>query len=296
MKKTSSIFLNNLTQIDYAEIDVRSLTPKGGSYQLNAIVSGKVDDVEQVVVDFSKIKKDIKGIVDDQNEGYDHKLWVPVDNTNINVEEDSGEIQISTMFFESISPTNATQFITKNIVLDINSLVENYLNKKYPLLKINTQSELTQDNYCPSHLLCSKIDFRYMHGLRNSSSWGCQNMNHGHLSWMAFADKDNSPVLFPFAQSRRLKDELNNSIFIWEENVRSIKNGFIEIEYRTPRGLFYSKYSKNSNKVIIVSEDTTIENLADWFVKKYYDVLIEYGVKAIYMSEGLSKGSVIEIE
>lgn len=296
MQKTSSLFLRNLTQIDYAIICPDRLVPIGGSLQLNMIVSGKVDSTEQVVVDFSTIKKDIKQIVDAQHDGFDHKLWIPIDSSDIKIEEDGGEIQIITSDFEYQCPTNATQFICMQDPTEhINYHINRALAMKYPDVNIETTATLTNEMWCPEHLRDSMITFSYVHGLKNSTSWGCQNMNHGHLSWIAFEDKYDQPVILSPSIKAGIHDYINNALFIWEDNIKDHYEDHISIEYTTPRGVFYSKYDSDNNKIVLIDSDTTVENLVDWFVNEFKEDLNKSGVKRVYMSEGLAKGSVAEV-
>lgn len=73
----STLFIGNLTTIDYAYIHPTRYTIKGGSLNLSVEVTGDIEPVENVVVDFGTIKKKIKSLIDDKEEGFDHKLWVP---------------------------------------------------------------------------------------------------------------------------------------------------------------------------------------------------------------------------
>ena len=79
----AELFLSDLTVVDHAYID-DSGNVVGGSFNPTFYVAGNVDPVEQVVVDFSTIKKDIKNIIDSRLIGFDHKLWVIDGYSNVN--------------------------------------------------------------------------------------------------------------------------------------------------------------------------------------------------------------------
>lgn len=300
----SNLFLRNVTAIDFALLDPVSNMPRGGSLQLSAIVSGKVDKHEAVVVDFSKIKKSIKDIVDDNEHGFDHKLWIP-DNYNthypqIDVYEEAGEIEIATPQFSTICPTNAVKFVNlDDVSSSITAQLQTELNILYPHVNIQIKTEVNEDMWIPDSMKLSAMKFQYVHGLKNSSSWGCQNINHGHLSWLAICDKNNVSLFIPTQLYARLRHDLNNAIFVWRDNIVYDEGNQINIGYQCERGYFECAYSRDAN-IRIVDTETTVENLAQWFVNHYRDELTsgelkERGAHTVYLSEGLTKGSFQEI-
>lgn len=300
MKQQASIFLRNVTAIDYAHIDPVSFEPRGGSLHFSAIVTGNVDDHEAVVVDFSKIKKSIKSIIDDNEHGFDHKLWVP-DSYNtkykeIDVYEEGGDIQISTPSFNTICPTNAVRFVSfDDIDVGITAHLQTELELIYPKIGIKVISDITEDNFAPDSMRHCSIEFRYVHGLKNSSSWGCQNINHGHLSWLAICDKNNQGIWISKRWYSQLKAEINNAHFVWRDNILEDDGHGIKVGYESQRGWFESTYNQRG-KLHILDTETTVENLAQWFVNKYRDELTsgefkEKGAYSVWLSEGLTKGA-----
>jgi 6-pyruvoyl-tetrahydropterin synthase len=304
MVQKSTLFLRNITAIDYAWLDPVSGKPKGGSLQLSAMVSGRIDPHEAVVVDFSKIKKKIKAIIDDNEHGFDHKLWVPdnynTDHPQIEVYEEAGEIEISTANFSTVCPTNAVRFVNlDNITGSIQHHLETELRVAYPNVGIKVKVELSEEMWIPESMRKCAMPFRYVHGLKNSSSWGCQNINHGHLSWLAVCNKDGKGLFIPTKFYIKLRRDLEDVYFVWDENILTFSKTGIHIGYKCKRGYFECAYKADAN-IRIIDKDTTVENLAQWFVTNYRDDLItgelkEAGAHSVYVSEGLTKGSYQEI-
>jgi hypothetical protein len=73
--KKSTMFLANLSVVDHAVLIPEGLI-RGNSHNPSFEVSGVVDEVENVVCDFSTIKKRMKQLIDDHDMGFDHKCWI----------------------------------------------------------------------------------------------------------------------------------------------------------------------------------------------------------------------------
>lgn len=296
----STLFLQNVTQIDYSLLDPYYLIPMGGSYQLSVEVTGNVEQKEQVVVDFSKIKKSIKEIVDDRYFGFDHKFWIPLNfenNSDISVEEEDGELQITTPNFTMISPTNAVNFVDfkdrKTLEEFINDVIQVELRVLYPQSNITTKSFLSEDFFIPRNIN-DFITFRYTHGLKNSSSWGCQNINHGHLSWMAICDEEGQSIFLSKHLEDKIREFLDDAIFVFNENVCNRSPNGCQIQYDCERGAFYSLY-KNCH-LVYMDKETTVENITEFFIEKFKDEIKKEvpDARIIYLSEGLAKGCRLE--
>lgn len=298
MQQKSTLFLQNVTQIDYAEIDTKRWMPVGCSTHLNVKVTGVVDSHEQVVVDFSKLKSSIKKLIDHKTKGFDHKLWVPYDlatsHRDVEIYDEDGEIQIITPHFETVVPNDAIRYVDKrNICGYIESFLDNELKMIYPNVQIKTNVWVNPEPWIPPQMKNHALYFNYVHGLKNSSSWGCQNINHGHLSWVAIVDKDNHSVHLDWGPIKRV---LDNAVFVWEENILCVEEGYTTVRYTTlERGFFESIYGPATN-IIKLKTETTVENLALWFTQFFENILHSYDLKqqgacGIWMSEGLAKGA-----
>lgn len=295
---SSTLFLNNITCLDHA-----ILTPTGhivgGSYHVSCLVTGEVVGNEAVVVDFSKIKKQIKGIIDDREVGYDHKLIIidnfsKMDEYNIS----SGQVNIKTPNTQLCVPENA---LAPFIVSFSNTLEETFekelsffvtfkLRELHPDINIVADVSITKDMFITSDTK-DIIRFNYSHGLKNSSSWGCQNIAHGHYSFIGLQ----SPKFMLQEKYSNLVSKINvknkPNVFIMRENIIHESEESLTICYRTERGVFETTYLKDSYTLIVLETETTIENIVDWFCETYQSELKDSEVSRVYVSEGLAKGS-----
>ena len=322
--KTATMFMGNITQIDFAYIDLNKQMLKGGSLNLSVEVTGPIEEQENVVVDFGSIKRTIKSIIDDKEEGYDHKLWVTKDfgdrtdvdswvkpgatiNKKIAMFEHAGQVIVATPSFMIYCPKNAIKIYDQRssfLVKEIEEYLEFNLNRVYQLpisqsLKIRVY--LTDTPLLPyGHTPGVQYNFRYVHGLRQSTSWGCQNIAHGHLSWLLFLDGHHNVV--PLDEDFKLKmdDEMNDHIFIWKDNV-SIETAYVvNVDYQTfSRGYFNMSLSKEACRYQVIETETTVEHLVDWFVEHFQDdiaKMVEKGATRLYFSEGLVKGACVSLK
>lgn len=281
----ASIFLNEISVIDHAYMDKDQII-HGGSFLVSFIVTGKVDKTEKVVVDFSTIKKDIKTIIDhhshDLNEnGLDHKLWLLKDSYNSLNYREMKIIQLKFNSGEVSLPTDAIKFMEEvdeytipKLEKYIADFVLEKLSPHYCGAKLSIECKLSEKPVLYSAEEVPYRMFRYVHGLKDSTSYGCQNIAHGHLSYIQTNDLD------------KITD-LNDIIFINSKNVLENNETFIEIGYTTSRGNFKAKYNKSNYHIIILDTETTIEYLVK-YIKDIYKIKTD-----LYVSEGLTKGAVI---
>ena len=284
----SSMFLRNVTCIDHAYIDDVGMIV-GGSYHQDLLVSGEVDPVEQVVVDFSSVKKQIKQIIDDKETGFDHKLWIFEVKSKCNYFINGDRISINTPFFKLDLPLNAVKIISVSGYTTLPFLyhVETQMAKELELglselnapNKITVELKLHEETFGKDH-----ITFTYFHGLRNSTSWGCNNVAHGHTSFAEVYD-DLGCRLNEIEDM--IADYINGAMFVFKDNLV----GDSTIQYTTSRGLFRLVFEPNSVKHIIMDKETTIENIVDFVVSKLGISIGFHGIKRIMISEGLQKGA-----
>jgi hypothetical protein len=305
--KSSKLFLNNITVIDHAYIgdDGRQ---HGGSFHASFTVEGKVDAVEQVVIDFSAVKKQIKAIVDDNTNGFDHKLWVIQGYSSADVivhQPQPGYVTIKSAALELTGPldmmrlVNATGYVKDEIAADLGAYVQAELVKLHPGIDIAVKCKLNEVMFTNTD---KAWPFRYTHGLRNSTSWGCKNIAHGHLSWLEVehddkynADcKDCKGALA--TMQARLESEWHGAVLIDAANVVDFGTDFITIAYTTSRGKFTGKYRAPYVKWKLFEHETTVEHIVNAFVLENGYFLERAHVKAIYISEGLAKGAMMEFD
>lgn len=303
----STMFLNNVTAIDYAYVDEEGRMV-GGSVNPTIFVSGDIDPVEAVVVDFSSIKKTIKNIIDAKFSGFDHKLWIIDDYSNAVVnygpaDEKGPNFTINTPLFEMTAPRDAFKFITgqhgdnyKQSVIDqMEKELVAELNLDYPNVGIDISLDFDETFWGNSRMDTKMIPFRYAHGLKNSTSWGCKNIGHGHLSYLAASTTN---VLETELLLMTIAADLDKTIFVWEDNMSSeMCEPRLIVSYKTDRGNFEMRITEEYAAVhgIKINTETTIENLAEAIARQYKSELVKAGVLQLFVSEGLNKGAVAEI-
>lgn len=322
---TSTLFIGNLTVIDYAYVHPTNLTITGGSLNLSVEVTGNVEPIENVVVDFSTIKKTIKNLIDDKEEGFDHKIWVPEEHGdakdfekwlipgNANFESivmfpfdyklNKQRMVVATPKFTLACPRNAIKVCNYNndmISHSIRDYLEENLNIEYPNSDIKVKAFVTDRPVLPyDNFPGNETSFTYVHGLKNSTSWGCQNIAHGHKSWLLFVNGYGQVIHLPEVFRLKIKDTLDGHMFIWRDNVIGDDGEKLQIGYETFRGNFHLLINKTGIKTHIINTETTVEHLAEWFVSFFEEDVKEMmllGASRAYFSEGLVKGACINLK
>lgn len=312
--KTTSIYLSEITQIDHSFIDENGFVI-GDSYNLSISVSGNITENERVICDFSQIKKLAKQAIDNEENGFDHKLWV-LPYSKCEVIHNEVITVIKTPKVELTIPNSAVHVFKKynsnkeaNIIKNIESYLNEYFKNEYTFRCFLDRQVLTQfGQYYP---------FRYTHGLKNSSSRGCQNIAHGHYSFITIGvettskhpdftrfllddmfDNYSAEEINYHAALTAVIDFFNNVIFINPDNIKETNSKYILLNYITSRGEFIMKIFNGRNKqnVFITPEETTCELLIDVIIDKLKSQFQLLNIKpkkglALFLSEGLRKGS-----
>lgn len=302
----STMFLSNISIVDHAYIDQRG-NIVGGSFNPSFFVSGEIDPVEQVVVDFSAVKKQIKQIIDDKQKGFDHKLWFihgfsagTVSVTSILGGEPNSRIDgllIITPTTTISLPTNAVTTISggdysvDSIARFMGEYVQTELRKLHPNVNIEVECVNSEDAHYPTPYQ-SAPTFRYAHGLKQSTSWGCKNIAHGHLSYIQLLPGNVETLEL----ATNIATDIDDTIFIFAENVVAEDNDTVLVEYVTQeRGAFSARYKKDAYNLVILETETTVEHLVEYVAAKYADEFDALSVDAVLVSEGLSKGACIKL-
>lgn len=280
-----TIFVNDITLIDFAMVTSRGYL-KGNSARLHANISGRVDEHEQVVIDFSQCKKQIKHIIDNTDVGIDHKLVI--------LPSSDAKVAISDNVVTVETPV-CTVIGDKNVTITFSDDLEEYLNvilsEQLSILhntKIDVKCTLDYTPVIPFNgagMLHNS--FSYVHGLKTSSSHGCQNIAHGHLSYVA-VDAQNHDLEYILHVISR---ELSGVVFMNRNDVQVDENKHT-LKYESLRGSFEMTTEQN---VILMDTDSTVENMIDYVVAKYGTQLKHYGATTLWVSEGLVKGAMVKL-
>lgn len=307
----STMFLNDLTVVDHAYIDNNGCVV-GGSFNPCFEVSGTPDPVEKVVVDFSTIKKDLKSAIDGHNfninkNGFDHKVWIIEGYSNItevrmmgNMVTDN-EVTIVTPNLTITLPGDAVKMIARvgdatpaytaeYIGLAFEAYVLHHLEQLYPDIKVGVKCINTEHIHASTNeVKRNAYRFRYVHGLKDSTSYGCKNIAHGHSSFIS-SDSDPNGLLELIAR------ELDNTLFIRSDNIKQVIHGqnenTITIGYDSPRGLFEMVANIQAHKIVVLNTETTVEFLAQYVKERYGSLMKTSDMESFCISEGLSKGAV----
>lgn len=283
----SSIFLNDLTVIDYSIVTAQGVI-LGGAATLNLEVTGPVEAHEGVVIDFSACKKQIKALIDGIG-GFDHKCWVNVDDTNVVIDIDAEYTQITHRLsgLNIKAERDAFAFVSNDPTSDIAEFLNAEL-APYIVSNINLNPTIIP---VPRANTGSMI-FRYVHGLKNSSSYGCKNIVHGHKSWISAVVVDGGQQTAERVLSGIAAD-LDGCIFAHAEDLVASEGGVYTLEYATSeRGTMSMSFTQ---KLIVLETQTTVEHIVEYVRARYYDQLKAVGVKELFVSEGLCKGAKVTL-
>lgn len=315
MQSPVSMYYANLTNIDLAMImpDGRL---RGDSFNLHLELVGAEDPEEAVLIDFSTAKKSIKSWIDDHTgNGFDHKCWL-FDHKDAAYHlstATSNETGKSSFCLETDSvlltaPDNCFRIIPCNTqVLNLQSMMrcaelemELYLEKKFAEAgqQISVTVGLTNNFSYPvfAEQELQGFSFRYTHGLKKSTSFGCKNIVHGHASYITFKEKENVGN-FQAGKKEFYKDTIeeivsyvHNKVFAWEQNVSRDPqdNSKLIIEYTTERG--YMRQVVDKQNCIVLNVETTVEHIAQFIANEFEEQLTALDVDTLYVSEGLEKG------
>lgn len=312
----SSIFFNEPTVIDHSFI-AGDGGCYGGSVNPSFIVSGAVDPQENVVLDFSSGKKRIKEWIDDNNNGFDHKCWIVRGISNFDSvyavedrqaiydwdylasdQDPDRVLTVSTRRLIITAPKSAFRFALNerrfaDMYMAITAEMKLWLEAKMPEFSFDVEMRASA---VPSTIQSHQL-FRYVHGLKNSSSWGCQNVAHGHLSFIdATTPADVSPE-FKEQILKSIAKTLDNTIFASAENYTKSEY-FHEIRYQSQtRGEFSMEMpvSRPFHKLVVLETETTIEHIIEYVAAAFKTQLKSIKATRLYVSEGLSKGAVLDL-
>lgn len=384
-----TLYINRLTTVDCAILSQWgiSLNQKmfseavGFSFNVNVEISGDLDPIENVVVDFGALKKFLKSEIDNITYGYDHKLIIPkslvgLDQDNplqISMNPDevvikNGGVEIlrtprdavrvtqtqelderlsqSVGFLESMIHREFDkhgEYITNEetgadevlhaLGLELKAFLQECVSVEYPNQNLVVESvscdcettkphKLYVRNIPGPHIKRTVSNyFSYTHGLKNSTSMGCRNIVHGHLSYIQLVSgllpmhdiKGNNEHVLELQQlCNQIAHDLNCTHFVHDENIVKDETGTKDSYYAQDRGSFSTMLSSNMpvethkgsitnsdclfSKIVILETESTVENLMGYVFDQYEAQFKELQVSSIYVSEGLQKGSYLHVE
>lgn len=278
----SSIFIRHLTVVDCA-IVMPDGKVSGDSFHPSFIVSGPVTEDEQVVIDFGTCKKRIKSIIDGYENGFDHKLWIIEGYSGY--KSFDGEYLL-TSEVALLAPKHTFKKIDAKNNIGLVRIAEAAfaeevtaaLQEEFPGVVVTVQNNrvaFVDDNY---------VRFNYAHFLPASSSLPCKRCWHGHGS---FIESDCARNLL-----EEIGDAYKDVVFCNEKYLTETEDEY-QIGVTNDLGDKYISVISKKHKLIRMPFDTTIENIAAYMAKQYRDKIIASGGTYLAVSEGLSKGAIV---
>lgn len=295
----STIVLHNFTCLDHAYYEPGAGI-RGRSFNVTAHVTGKVEGDEQVVIDFSTVKSRMKRYIDDPEVGFDHKLWVGrtsvLDGAGDGLKlRDSLLQEPGARVMNVESPGGSIFAAVPTCVIDaedyIGKKLSDHLSSDGARIKVKISLD---ENVTPAFSRAPYAVFHYVHGLRNSSSFGCQNVAHGHTSYLqlvGFEERDKQEI------ERRLCNlaaHLDDTVFVFKENLHTGRLLGDTVSY-TSRSRGTMHMSLYGHKTQVLDTETTVEHLAEYIAQLYRTSYLMPLAKHLFVSEGLSKGCIVDL-
>ncbi|MFO6424745.1 6-carboxytetrahydropterin synthase [Motilimonas sp. KMU-193] len=287
------LFVKSLTVIDSSYLDTKR-GMVGESYQVDVELDGQLND-QNMLLDFSLVKKQIKGIID---EVVDHKLIVPTDVVGFACE---GSEQQTITF-----PLNSGEAIVLNgpaeaycllPAADVNLVaLTEYLEQ---VILSRLPENITGLKITLSHETILTPFYHYSHGLKKHDG-NCQRIAHGHRSRLDIFIDDvwNEALVANWCEQWR-------DIYLGsQEDVVSLAqlsivlpadanaDDYVGYQYTSSQGLF--ELIMPTQLCDIVPLDTTIESLTQYLCQQIKQQYPNNKVKVMGY-EGIGKGAIVEL-
>lgn len=278
MSATGSIFLNNLTTVDFAFYQADQGI-YGESFQLDAELTGLIDH-QGFVLDFSVAKKSIKKYVDDV---LDHKLAVPAqfapkaaDNTaRLALELPTKHGQITYTCPPSAVVAVHTESITRTA---LEAFLADGLRTVLPDTLTEIRIFLRED---PRWV--NEANYRYTHGLQYHAG-NCQRLYHGHRNPIEVYEDGNRAR----DVESWLAGEFAGRHFIARPTIQDETADTYTVAYLSDQGHFGSNLPKAI--AIVLEDEPSVEHIAN-YAKKIAQREFPGRSFRIKAYEGLNKGA-----
>ncbi|GAA0288144.1 6-carboxytetrahydropterin synthase [Psychrosphaera haliotis] len=283
------LFVNDLTVIDFSYLCTqRGMV--GESWIVDLTLHGELDE-QNMVLDFSKVKKQVKRIIDDT---VDHKLAIPTEYSGVNVQHIEGQDYIKVEFESNSgekiaisSPSDAYCFVDadriemSHVIKHLASVIKPQLPANVKKVELSLRAEDISGFY-----------YHYTHGLKKHDG-NCQRIAHGHRSKIQIFEND--------MKSPRLEKEASK---LWEDiyvatDEDEVAESELEFISKTQSQVAY-KYESSQGKFELAMEkasvysmpvDTTVELIAQYLADKLKAQYPHNNYKVVAY-EGVAKGAI----
>ncbi|KZN62999.1 6-carboxytetrahydropterin synthase [Pseudoalteromonas luteoviolacea] len=279
------LFVDALTVIDFSYLCAKR-GAVGESWIVDMTLHGQLNE-ESMVLDFAKVKKQIKSIIDST---IDHKLAIP-SKLACQFEQNDGRVAFDYSFnghHLAMSAPDEAVCIVEGEKIDVQSVVAFLKGQILPKMPDNVKDiEITLR---PEET--SSFYYHYSHGLKKHDG-NCQRIIHGHRSLIAiFLDGVSMP---------RLQKEWSQR---WEDIYLGSEEDLIEhaqlkyvtandddyaFAYESTQGYF--EMSISQQRCEILPCDTTVECIADYLATEIKKSYSDKQVK-VRAYEGVGKGAI----
>lgn len=287
------LFVNDLTVMDFSYLcEKRGIV--GESWIVDIVLDGSLND-QSMVLDFGRVKKQIKRIVDD---ALDHKLLVPNTSSNVTVTADPNSEHYWVDFERAegsihlYCPPDAFAFvddvsITKETAIDYLRAV---IKKELPN-NVNAISLKLREEDIPG------VFYHYTHGLKKHDG-NCQRIAHGHRSTIQiFVDDMRMPSLEHYWCKRwqdiyvgSQEDVVQPSAMSLSEKGKALlSNDHVCYSYLAEQGRFELIVPGHCNEVI--PTDSTVECIAEYIANEIKQQEPDSKI-AVVAFEGVGKGAI----
>lgn len=285
------LFVRDLTVIDASYLcEKRGMV--GESWILDVVMSGELNEMS-MVLDFSRVKKQIKQLVD---EYVDHRLIVPTQNARIHIAESKpGYATVDLLRGESSIHLNCPE--QAYCLIDAESVsIESVTQHLYKVLKGKLPSNVQGLELKLRHEKIDGAFYHYSHGLKKHDG-NCQRIAHGHRSPVELyvdgqRDADLEQQWAERWQDIYLgshEDEVALSSLRLSEHAKSVSDAtHYGFRYTAPQGEFELAIARAETEIL--DTDTTVELLAHYIAEQVSPQVAGKSLEVVAY-EGVGKGA-----
>ncbi|MGX5914195.1 6-carboxytetrahydropterin synthase [Aliidiomarina sp. Khilg15.8] len=288
------LFVNDLTVIDFSYLcPERGMV--GESWIVDITLDGSLND-QSMVLDFGRVKKQIKAIIDDS---VDHKLVVPTEHsfTQVTRRDDESGYWVDFMRPQNRSihlfcPADAFAFIDATAITmeSVKSYLQAVIKRQLPTNVQGLQLTLRSEDI-------NGFFYHYTHGLKKHDG-NCQRIAHGHRSRLqVFLDGMRTPRLEKSWSQRwediyvgSVEDRVSKTAMQLSDSASSaVADDHVCYSYQADQGLFELAIPAAENTLI--ETDSTVECISEYLAQTIKADEPDAAVKVIAY-EGVGKGAI----